>query len=233
MGFKDISAPRVVCTGGNANLADGERLNGEACIRFPFFDQKFGPEKKGKFVDLYEKSGQNKPRSLSDYYKYNYVFSSFNDPLKPFMTPGDCEFWRQVIEIPATKMVLLDKHFDACNLWRVLDVLRRRQFQDEFNVTVFTAKKDAVTTIKEKADRFKDLIGSLNNTSVAVLKLDKEDSDLIHDRFALIDNFIWHFGAAACGMHGSLHAYTGPWFDIGSAFESLTNDLRKGATSIL
>lgn len=40
----------------------------------------------------------------------------------------------------------------------------------------------------------------------------------IHDRFAILDEYIWHFGAGIGGMHKTFHAISGPWLDINSSF---------------
>jgi hypothetical protein len=35
-----------------------------------------------------------------------------------------------------------------------------------------------------------------------------------HDRFAIVDDDLWHFGAASCGSGNTLSAATGPWSAI-------------------
>lgn len=42
----------------------------------------------------------------------------------------------------------------------------------------------------------------------------------IHDRFAILDNHIWHFGAGIGGMHKTFHALSGPWEDVDHSFRN-------------
>ena len=50
-----------------------------------------------------------------------------------------------------------------------------------------------------------------------------ENIKKIHDRFALLDDYIWHFGAGIGGMHKAFHAISGPWMDLNSSFRSFCN----------
>ena len=61
---------------------------------------------------------------------------------------------------------------------------------------------------------------SITKTNISILiiprppKNEKNSSMVdVHDRFALIDRKIWHFGAAIGAMHRSFNAFSGPWED--------------------
>lgn len=234
MEANNIRTPHVDCASGNDDFVPGENPNFGLSIRFPFFDKKFIPDSGGKFIDCYERSGLTKPHSLDDYTQYNFVFSSFRDSFVLRMVPGDSEFWEYLMQKPSEEMVFLDVNFDASNLCRLIDVLKWRLPQNKLKVTVFTAKGDSANSIIMRKRELGKMIETLPyDAEIQVLVLQKDNAMIVHDRFALVDDRIWHFGAAIGGMHDKLHAYTGPWNDVDSAFKTLTDDLRKGATSIL
>lgn len=233
MGCKKICAPSVALTTVSAPTTANVQAGATPFLRFPFFDVGYCPGREEKFVDLYECGGLNKPHAIYDYAKSNAVFASFNKGTGLYMKPGDAEFWKHVMQAQEERMVVLDVNFDAYNLERLLDVLGWRQFSTGLAVTVLTAAGDSVTTIEQNKKELMEMIRSLDNTDVEVLKLSDKNANDVHDRFALVDNCIWHFGAAVGGMHDKLHAYSGPWDDVDSAFKALTDDLRKGATQVL
>ncbi len=71
----------------------------------------------------------------------------------------------------------------------------------------------------EIARQFSELAKAINsNQSHRVSKIDiqinfklKDLVDEIHDRFAIIDNELWHFGATVGGLHPSLNAASRGW----------------------
>ena len=42
----------------------------------------------------------------------------------------------------------------------------------------------------------------------------------IHDRFAILDDHVWHFGVGIGGMHKTFHALSGPWEDVDHSFRN-------------
>ena len=42
-------------------------------------------------------------------------------------------------------------------------------------------------------------------------KLDRHCFPFLHDRFAIVDNALWHFGSTVGGGHPGLTAASGPW----------------------
>jgi hypothetical protein len=51
------------------------------------------------------------------------------------------------------------------------------------------------------------------------------DFPYAHDRFAIVDDQLWHFGATVGGGHGSLTAASGPWPAAPSGFVDLFDRL--------
>ena len=45
----------------------------------------------------------------------------------------------------------------------------------------------------------------------------------IHDRFALLDEEIWHFGWTVCGVGHTLNAYSRGWNDRNGKFKDYLN----------
>lgn len=43
------------------------------------------------------------------------------------------------------------------------------------------------------------------------IKLHLADCDFIHDRFAIVDDELWHFGATVGGLHASVNAASRGW----------------------
>lgn len=233
MKINKIRAPGVAFEDGGGSASKNAQPATMPILRFPFFDVGYNPDMEGCFIDLYERSGLDRPHAFFEYAKGVTVFASFRKDAELYMSPGDAEFWTYVKRTQAEEMVVLDVNFDAYNLARLLDVLGERQTGTRLTVTVFTAGGDSATTIKANQDGLKTMIDALENIGVEVYELSGENAKYIHDRFALVDGCVWHFGAAAGGMHDKLHAYSGPWEDKGSAFKNLTNDLMKGAIPIL
>ncbi|MDA8500449.1 MULTISPECIES: hypothetical protein [unclassified Citrobacter] len=67
---------------------------------------------------------------------------------------------------------------------------------------------------------FDVLVGDINQrrasgqTKFSLVIREKMDNDLIHDRFAIIDDELWHFGATVGGFHTSLSAVSRGWCAI-------------------
>ena len=233
MEVNKMRVPRVAYAIGNDDSTTVAHPNDGLGIRFPYFDRAFIPGCDDGFIELYERAGLNKPHSLSEYASCRYVFSSFKDESGSHMVPGDADFWGYIIRSSSEEMVFLDAFFDDFNLYRLLDVLGLRKSSNLLSVTVLTVGGHSALTISRNEKDFRVRIGNLHNAKVQILRLEKGNEGLVHDRFALIDNHIWHFGAAIGGMHDKIHAYSGPWDDVDMAFKALIDDLRKGATPIL
>jgi len=47
------------------------------------------------------------------------------------------------------------------------------------------------------------------------------DANLVHDRFSLIDDELWHWGTSVGGVHAGIHASSRGWFRSSSDFREL------------
>lgn len=112
---------------------------------------------------------------------------------------------------------LFDNYIGPNEFCRILQVLlQREKIIDVPNVNLLL-----LTSLSKKTDEtaFQSMLATVNSgmakTRISILAT-KGDS-AIHDRFALIDNYIWHFGATIGAMHRSLNAFSGPWEDKSNA----------------
>ena len=56
-------------------------------------------------------------------------------------------------------------------------------------------------------------------TDIAVKCLPERDSAYyIHDRFAIMDKKVWHFGSSIGGAEPHINAFSGPWEDVENEF---------------
>ena len=63
--------------------------------------------------------------------------------------------------------------------------------------------------------------------------LNGADQEMVHDRFALVDDDLWHWGASVGGLHRGIHAVSHGWSDAAPGFRDLFLDLWKGGGQVL
>ena len=94
-------------------------------------------------------------------------------------------------------------------------------------------RKLAIRKIRKTIERF---YGNTKPEHMHVRLLQREDEELIHDRFVVFkDNPVscfWHFGASAGAMYGKLNAYSGPWRDESDNFSNLAEEFYARALEI-
>lgn len=127
-------------------------------------------------------------------------------------SPGAPVFWSSFWGV-SQSIVFLDLHLDLSNIRRILQALSERDRPQDGNqitaimISLFENRQDmAIGSLFREAD------AKWKRTEIAAFKLSREDK-LVHDRFALVDNNIWHFGAKIAAMHRELNAFSGPWED--------------------
>ena len=90
-----------------------------------------------------------------------------------------------------------------------------------------------IDEIKSAVNRQKRVF---KNTTVYLFRLPEEidtkgippkQKKIFHDRFALVDNAIWHFGAAVGAMHKSINAFSGPWLDKDNSMRCLLIEIMQ------
>ena len=134
------------------------------------------------------------------------------------MLPGSVLFWNEIKA--ATKHVyLFDKHIDECCFRRIMEVFKEREEQNRYtlNVILITNTSPIVfNMLKTVYKKYK-----FSTTNIFVPRCKDCVFELMHDRFAVIDNMVWHFGATIGGMHECINAFSGPWQDVNQGMQSL------------
>lgn len=155
-------------------------------------------------------------------------------------TPGCSEFWRHIFSLMGGKVYLLDKFFDEKDLRRLIAIMKHytqnvRPAQTDFHLLTSDRNSDVLKNTYLREWRQQDKV----SLRISILPDDKNKSKVgsdicnhIHDRFALVDGKVWHFGAKVCGMHSGLTALSGPWKDVDHKMESLMEELSKQSVGI-
>lgn len=151
--------------------------------------------------DVFCRNNDAVKRQKSDFYKIQ---------REQRLSPGSRAFWncfRMCKDI-----VLVDKFFDD-NAYRrmLLELNAAYNSRDRFrkNIQIFLEKyKDVQKIHKESEKKNPDV---LNYFTISIKAL--EMFNATHDRFAIMDQEIWHCGAAVGGMYGGLSALSHGWKD--------------------
>lgn len=110
----------------------------------------------------------------------------------------------------AVRILVLDPHFDE-NGARVLGpAFSSSQASD---IRLLTSNRDTRARFKERFTRYRNL-NRHHPDRIEVrwtTELDKLKFPFLHDRFAIVDGALWHFGSTVGGSHRRLTAASGPW----------------------
>lgn len=107
------------------------------------------------------------------------------------------------------RLLIMDRHFDETGVKSLQDALVRSQASD---VRLLTGSVDEPE--KKRHDLKKRINFHRNGKQVDVqwrTTLHRNSYPFLHDRFAVIDDALWHFGATVGGGHPGLNAASGPW----------------------
>ena len=123
------------------------------------------------------------------------------------------------VESALARVLVLDPHFDEVGVNVLGLALSSCQALD---MRLLTSRSDIDDQDRER--RRKTLVRHLNSNrsgpgGVEVqwrAKLDKHSFPFLHDRFAIVDDDLWHFGSTVGGGHPGLTAASGPWFASGT-----------------
>ena len=114
-------------------------------------------------------------------------------------------------------ILVLDPHFDAISFNVLEAAISISQARD---VRLLTGRGDIDKSERERLG--KKLTKDLNENRVGSPQveiqwsatLDKHKFPFLHDRFAIVDGSLWHFGSNVGGGHPGLTAASGPWSAI-------------------
>ncbi len=129
---------------------------------------------------------------------------------------GSSEFWKCFAE--SKDILLADMYFNASQYERMFKELKKLSKAidvKEKNIRIYCGDK-TLDELVEKDTKKKNEHERIYRKFVVTVKCFSAYYR-VHDRFAIMDQEIWHFGAAVGGMHGSLSAYSRGWKDEGNA----------------
>ena len=126
------------------------------------------------------------------------------------------EAFQLAVLVAEVRVLVLDPHFDEVGVAALAPVLDgNRNVRD---VRLLTGTGDITTDSREEARRILTQAINADRTQSdglvdvgwrAVLKKDKYP--FLHDRFAIVDGALWHFGSTVGGGFRGLTAASGPW----------------------
>ena len=118
------------------------------------------------------------------------------------------------IENAVARILVLDRHFDHTGVKVLGPAL---QYSQAWDVRLLTSRSGIDDQDRERWRR--TLAQHRNSTrsepgGVDIqwrASLDKHRFPFLHDRFAIVDGALWHFGSTVGGGHPGLTAASGPW----------------------
>lgn len=219
---KDIQLSRLFRLD-NETPSDANADGGSAkCVlRFPFFNKAWNND----VIDFYEGD------ALEHFPVLHEVRAMLTtDEYGKFpMSPGDYYFWDSLKRCPFEEIYFLDLYFSGANLARLLDVMHSMDSQIDrggTHIYIYTTLGNGLTTLETEFLKHRDECASLEKVKLTICCIEGNLAGKIHDRFALLGNSLWHFGAAVGAMHANLHAYSGPWLDQTGTCREFMRSLR-------
>ena len=112
------------------------------------------------------------------------------------------------------RILILDPHFDEVGVDVLEPALSLTQARD---VRLLTSSGDLA---RERRDELRVMLTDscnsdrVDGSQVEVLwstALQRDRFPFLHDRFAIVDGDLWHFGSTVGGGYGGLTAASGPW----------------------
>ena len=212
-----------------AGAADvGTDIVDEKCtLRFPFFNRTFD-DKAWDEDDI----GSYEGDALDHFPVISEVWTLLiKDKYNAFpMSPGDSHFWKSLKSCSANEIYFLDAHFSLKNLLRLCKVLKDMDRQRDRRLTdvcIYMKKKNEWEGLKQKFDELKRGGTRFEKITLTIYCLRPALSEKLHDRFALLGENLWHFGASAGAMHTDINAYSGPWHDRNGKCMEFMREVRK------
>lgn len=108
------------------------------------------------------------------------------------------------------RLLVLDPHFDEVGVRALRDALEYSQANEVRFLTGQTAD-DTTPWRQELEVRINMNRADRREVEVHWRKLRRNSFPFLHDRFAIVDDALWHFGATVGGGHPSVNAASGPW----------------------
>ena len=115
----------------------------------------------------------------------------------------------QAVATAHRRLFIMDSHFDEIGVNSLQRALEGSQVSD---VRLLTGH---VRDLETKRIDLENRINLYRNDQRVNVRwhttLDRNSYPFLHDRFAVVDGALWHFGATVGGGHPGLNAASGPW----------------------
>lgn len=208
---------------------ESESLREPPSLRFPAWSM---PTNSLVGIEGYEKvktgCWEYRPKIVSSLEAYDLIAERLKEKsisgINP--TPGVSVFWKEMRNA-RRHIYLFDNHIGPNEFCRILQVLLQR----ESIMDVPIIQLLLLTSLSKNADQkaiqsmLTEVKSNMAKTRISIIAT--KGDGVIHDRFALIDNYIWHFGSTIGAMHRSFNAFSGPWEDKGKTMHKFFHYLVK------
>ena len=108
-------------------------------------------------------------------------------------------------------VLVLDPHFDEVGADALAPALAGSLAPD---IRLLTGgRKHDCEKLRQTLEEFRNMDRPISKQAQVrwSTKLDKDRFPFLHDRFAIVDGALWHFGSTVGGGHSGLTAASGPW----------------------
>lgn len=106
------------------------------------------------------------------------------------------------------RLLVMDPHFDEVGVHALLDALEYSQANE---IKFLTETDRRLATWRQELEAQINLHRTDHRVEVHWRQLKRDSFPFLHDRFAVVDDALWHFGATVGGGHRSVNAASGPW----------------------
>ena len=110
-----------------------------------------------------------------------------------------------------SRLLVLDPHFDAVGVHALRDALDYNSAAKEIRLLTGQSEDDTAPWRQDLEQRINMDRTDRRDVDVEWRKLRRRSFPFLHDRFAIVDDALWHFGATVGGGHEGVNAASGPW----------------------
>lgn len=119
------------------------------------------------------------------------------------------------------RLWVLDLHFDFwCGLAPIIDALTATPLH--FQVRILSGRKERKEICRGLQQRSRELERKIEFRTL--------ERDVVHDRFALVDDDLWHFGSTVGGGHHLFSAASRGWYERGFELQQVFDNVWKRAS---
>ena len=128
------------------------------------------------------------------------------------------------VELSLEWVLVLDPHFDEFGVNALAPALSLSHAND-IRLLTGGGQQDQ-EGMRKILEEFRNMNSQINGTAEVHwnIGLDKRSFPYLHDRFAVIDNALWHFGSTVGGGHRGLTAASGPWPEADARAKQFFNE---------